>query len=486
MRLTESLFGGKGAGMIQYNGKRERLRGNPIGRIIRRTLALIAVIFAFWLAGRIVGTVAGLKEPDKARRDMPLTESRRPVAETPPPSGFHECIAMEDSFVAYFPGKPESTTIFGKKLYTAMIEGEAAYNVFVEPVPSSLRGKANVMPFLHEIIKGRTLLGQRLVASTEREFHSYQAMEYELTEEVDGKICFFKGLLFVKENALYCIAVVCSQRAKDTAYPKHAQMVESFRLLNNADNVTKAPRSSPFHEYRALADGFIAHFPRRPELRYNYMGCKLYSASIELKEVYVVEVQPVPEHFTKGADALAFPRSMLKAMAAGGKQMTSGTTGLHGRRAIVFEQPDYGKPGASRKGVLLVNNNLMYSIMVVCHSQSRRSGAYTKYAKMLESFRLVDVPADPSVNSRTFFFDCVARNNCVSARAMVKDQPDWVDLKDESGCTPLHYAAANGQMAMAELLIKSGANVNAANDDGLISDNTPLHVAIETGNVKLT
>jgi len=52
-----------------------------------------------------------------------------------------------------------------------------------------------------------------------------------------------------------------------------------------------------------------------------------------------------------------------------------------------------------------------------------------------------------------------------------------VDLKDESGRTPLHYAALRGHKEIAELLIAKGADVNAKDDNG----RTPLYEAAFNG-----
>jgi len=49
-----------------------------------------------------------------------------------------------------------------------------------------------------------------------------------------------------------------------------------------------------------------------------------------------------------------------------------------------------------------------------------------------------------------------------------------VNLKDNWGRTPLHYAAGAGYKEIAELLITNGANINKKNDEG----KTPLDSAI--------
>lgn len=49
-----------------------------------------------------------------------------------------------------------------------------------------------------------------------------------------------------------------------------------------------------------------------------------------------------------------------------------------------------------------------------------------------------------------------------------------VNMKDESGMTPLHFAADRGLPEAAEMLLKSGAYVDASDLDG----QTPLMLAV--------
>jgi hypothetical protein len=59
---------------------------------------------------------------------------------------------------------------------------------------------------------------------------------------------------------------------------------------------------------------------------------------------------------------------------------------------------------------------------------------------------------------------------------------EGVDVNtDYSGVKPLHNAAANGHVAIVKLLIESGANVNAATNQGI----TPLHNAAANGHVAI-
>ena len=57
-----------------------------------------------------------------------------------------------------------------------------------------------------------------------------------------------------------------------------------------------------------------------------------------------------------------------------------------------------------------------------------------------------------------------------------------VNAKDEDGYTPLHFAVANDDKELAELLIAAGADMNAKTD---MFEETPLHVAVVLGNKEI-
>ena len=48
-----------------------------------------------------------------------------------------------------------------------------------------------------------------------------------------------------------------------------------------------------------------------------------------------------------------------------------------------------------------------------------------------------------------------------------------INAKDEKGWAPIHLVAIDGNKVIAELLLKSGANVNERTDTGWV----PLHLA---------
>lgn len=57
--------------------------------------------------------------------------------------------------------------------------------------------------------------------------------------------------------------------------------------------------------------------------------------------------------------------------------------------------------------------------------------------------------------------------------ALLEKTPELLNLGDESGATPLHWAAIEGQLVVVEFLISQGADVNATKNGG----STPLHWA---------
>ncbi len=69
--------------------------------------------------------------------------------------------------------------------------------------------------------------------------------------------------------------------------------------------------------------------------------------------------------------------------------------------------------------------------------------------------------------------DAVKNNNLTEVQKLIKNGVD-VNEKDDYGETALHFAADVGSVDIAKLLLKSGANVNAKNQNGGL---TPLMVA---------
>jgi ankyrin repeat protein len=51
-------------------------------------------------------------------------------------------------------------------------------------------------------------------------------------------------------------------------------------------------------------------------------------------------------------------------------------------------------------------------------------------------------------------------------KALVKANPSEVNLKDRSGRTPLHWAARNDHLGIADFLLNSGVDVKAVDNPG--------------------
>ncbi|KAJ3273960.1 hypothetical protein HDV01_003630 [Terramyces sp. JEL0728] len=73
-----------------------------------------------------------------------------------------------------------------------------------------------------------------------------------------------------------------------------------------------------------------------------------------------------------------------------------------------------------------------------------------------------------------------AHKNNIQKVEIMPDQ--LVNIYDNSGYLPLHYAARQGHLEMAKLLIRKGACVNAKTRNGGVS---VLHRACISGNVEL-
>lgn len=71
------------------------------------------------------------------------------------------------------------------------------------------------------------------------------------------------------------------------------------------------------------------------------------------------------------------------------------------------------------------------------------------------------------------FYDAATMGDRERIEAMLAKTPELIRACDEMGFTALHGVAGQDEPELAELLIKSGADVSAKNDLGM----TPLHIA---------
>ena len=65
--------------------------------------------------------------------------------------------------------------------------------------------------------------------------------------------------------------------------------------------------------------------------------------------------------------------------------------------------------------------------------------------------------------------DAAEQGDVGKVEALLKGNPDLVLSKDDSGDTPLHWAALNGHKEVAELLLARKADVDAKNSNGRYS-----------------
>jgi ankyrin repeat protein len=73
--------------------------------------------------------------------------------------------------------------------------------------------------------------------------------------------------------------------------------------------------------------------------------------------------------------------------------------------------------------------------------------------------------------------EAVKQGDFEAVKTFIARNPKIVDSKDKRGWTPLHYAAATGNKEITELLISSGADIKAQNNDG----RSPLYSAVLSG-----
>jgi ankyrin repeat protein len=76
-------------------------------------------------------------------------------------------------------------------------------------------------------------------------------------------------------------------------------------------------------------------------------------------------------------------------------------------------------------------------------------------------------------------FEAAAIGDVQRARQMLDDQPELGASISHDGWTPLHLAAHFGQLAIVDLLLARGADVDSRSQNGL--GNTPLHAALAGG-----
>jgi uncharacterized protein len=93
---------------------------------------------------------------------------------------------------------------------------------------------------------------------------------------------------------------------------------------------------------------------------------------------------------------------------------------------------------------------------------------------------LLSVPGVSSNSRDLRLVEAVKNKNLAVVRSLLKQHVD-VNTPQADGSTPLAWAAHWDDLETADLLIRAGANVNAANDYGV----TPLSLACDNANAAM-
>ena len=105
------------------------------------------------------------------------------------------------------------------------------------------------------------------------------------------------------------------------------------------------------------------------------------------------------------------------------------------------------------------------AVVLVGCGQSQQS-APAPEAKPVEPVAEVATPEPPKAKARDIsIHDAVEKGNIEAVKQHLTAGTD-VNMRDDIGATPLHWAAFSGHNEIAELLIAKGANVNARNARG--------------------
>ena len=87
----------------------------------------------------------------------------------------------------------------------------------------------------------------------------------------------------------------------------------------------------------------------------------------------------------------------------------------------------------------------------------------------------------PTISSQELF-DALKNNDLPKVKTLLKDNPQLLSSRDESGNTPLHLAVRQKQNETISYLLSEGADVNCANTNQF----TPLHLSSNLGSLEIT
>ena len=96
---------------------------------------------------------------------------------------------------------------------------------------------------------------------------------------------------------------------------------------------------------------------------------------------------------------------------------------------------------------------------------------------LISIFASCNPPSDITTLKIISLYDTVISDDIERLKSDISEGA-WLDLKNESGWTALHYATVKNSEKMIKLLIKNGADINMGDEK---RDQTPLHFAAMTG-----
>ena len=111
------------------------------------------------------------------------------------------------------------------------------------------------------------------------------------------------------------------------------------------------------------------------------------------------------------------------------------------------------------------------SLVIVENFQKGTINAYNFFKKSFENTRFWK-----KLVKNTLIHFVIERKNLTSCQILITDGFD-VNLRDDSGYSPVHVAAREGDSLIMKQLIKNNATINATNH----ANQTPLHLAAKNG-----
>jgi len=115
---------------------------------------------------------------------------------------------------------------------------------------------------------------------------------------------------------------------------------------------------------------------------------------------------------------------------------------------------------------------------------TRRAKLATGGALVIVALGLTELASAPPQNPQpagpSAIFSAVKADDVAKVKTLVDAEPGLVRARDDTGRTPLHWAARGGSVSMLALLVDKGAEVNAVDRGG----SAPLHSLASAGNTE--